>query len=612
LARKNGEGQKEMKKTVECRQELLRENHKFELQDVAEPNLYRDYFPYSEVPKLPFNHRVVPTELPEDIFITDTTFRDGQQSRPPYTAQEIVEIFDFLHRMSGPNGVIRQSEFFLYSDKDKEAVRLCLERGYQFPEVTGWIRAVKSDFQLVKDMGLKETGILVSCSDYHIFLKLNMSRKQAMAKYLEVVKAALDAGVRPRCHFEDITRADFFGFVIPFAQELMRLSEESKIPIKIRACDTMGYGVPYVGAALPRGVPEIIYSLRRYAGVPSELLEWHGHNDFHKGLINATTAWLYGCSSANGALLGFGERTGNTPVEALLIEYISMLGHTNGVDTAAITEMAEYFSRKLKVHIPTNYPFVGADFNNTAAGIHADGVLKNEEIYNIFDTTNILNRPMGVIITDKSGIAGIAYWANSFLGLAADKKVDKRHPGIAKIHKWVTEQYAEGRTTNISRDEMAEKVKKHLPEYMVSDLDIMKQKARDIAVHLVEGVVESDGFRKMDKKGMEKSMQKLVDDNPFIQFAYVVNTDARKVTKNITQIVDRATYEHFGLEDDFSDRTWFINPMKDGQTFVTNFYTSKITGALAITVSTPIRDKNEDIAGVLGIDIKFEDLVKAE
>ena len=591
---------------------LLRERIKFELQDVSEPNLFREYFPYSEVPKLPFSDRIVPMELPKDIFITDTTFRDGQQSRPPYTPAEMAAIFDFLHKMSGPNGVIRQTEFFLYSDKDKEAVRLCMERGYRFPEITGWIRAVKSDFQLVKDMGLKETGILVSCSDYHIFLKLNMTRQKAMEQDLSVIKAALDAGIIPRCHFEDITRADFNGFVIPFAQELMRLSEDARIPIKIRACDTMGYGVPYTGAALPRGVPEIMYALRHHAGVPPELLEWHGHNDFHKGLVNATTAWLYGCSSANGALLGFGERTGNTPVEALLVEYASITGTTNGADLTAITEMAGYFQRELKFNVPTNFPFVGADFNNTAAGIHADGAMKNEEIYNIFDTTKLLNRPMGVIITDKSGIAGIALWANNYLGLSGDNAVDKRHPGVAKIHKWVMEQYAQGRTTNISRDEMAEKVKKHLPEFLVSDLDVIKQKARDVAVHLIEDVVVEEAFKKRDKNGMEKTLQRLLDENPFIQFAYVVNTEGRKVTKNLTQIIDRATYEHFGLDEDFSDRSWFINPMKDGKTFVTNFYTSKITGALAITVSTPVRDHEDDIIGVLGIDMKFEDLVKAE
>lgn len=151
-------------------------------------------------------------------------------------------MFDLLHRLSGPRGVIRQTEFFLYSEKDREAVRVCQEKGYPFPEITAWIRAVEKDFELVKKMGIRETGILTSCSDYPIHLKLGMNRKQAMEQYLSVVKAALDAGIRPRCHFEDITRADLYGFVIPFAQALVRLSEESGIPIKVRLCDTMGYG----------------------------------------------------------------------------------------------------------------------------------------------------------------------------------------------------------------------------------------------------------------------------------------------------------------------------------------------------------------------------------
>ena len=115
-----------------------------------------------------------------------------------------------------------------------------------------------------------------------------------MDKYLGIVKDALALGIRPRCHFEDITRADFYGFVVPFANELMRLMAEAKTPIKIRMCDTMGYGVPYPGAALPRSVPGIVYGLRFYSGVPSELLEWHGHNDFHKVEVNAATAWLDG------------------------------------------------------------------------------------------------------------------------------------------------------------------------------------------------------------------------------------------------------------------------------------------------------------------------------
>ena len=584
----------------------------FELKDVKEPSLYRVIFPFSSVPKIMFEDRLIQANLPKDIWITDTTFRDGQQSRPPYTPKQIVTIFDFMHRMSGPKGVVRQTEFFLYSEKDREAVRLCKERGYRFPEITGWIRANKNDFKLVKEMGLKETGILTSCSDYHIFLKLNMSRKDALKAYLDIVRTSLEHGIVPRCHLEDITRADFYGFVIPFAQELMKLSEEAKTPVKIRACDTMGYGFPFPGTALPRGVPEIFYALIHDGGVPSELLEWHGHNDFHKVLINGVAAWMYGCSSVNGALLGFGERTGNTPIEALLIDYISLTGDEAGIDTAAITEMAEYFRQELNFDIPHNYPFVGSEFNSTSAGIHADGMMKNEEIYNIFDTTKILKRPMGVIITDKSGVAGIAHWVNSHLGLDERMRIDKRHPGLAKINKWVMEQYEQGRTTSISPDELIDKAKKYLSEYFVSDLDRLKKKASEVARHIVEAFVERPDIRSMDPAKQEPVMEKLQKEDPYIQFAYVVNAQGKKITRNITDIENKAKFETAGLGDDFSDRPWFISPMKDGKSFVSDFYTSKITGALCITVSAPIANEHSDIIGVFGVDIRFEDLVRAE
>ncbi|HOV68847.1 MAG TPA: 2-isopropylmalate synthase, partial [Clostridia bacterium] len=316
--------------------------YKYTLQDVEKPNLYRQLFDYDSIPKISFNHRLVPMFTPSQLWITDTTFRDGQQSCSPFTVEQIVHLYKLLHRLGGEKGIIRQSEFFIYTKKDQEAVERCMELGYEYPEVTSWIRANEKDFELVKKMGVKETGILVSCSDYHIFNKMGLTRSKAMDKYLGIVKSALSHNIRPRCHFEDITRADFYGFVVPFATELMKLSREANIPIKIRACDTLGYGVSYPGTALPRSVQGIIYGLNHYAGVPSELLEWHGHNDFYKAVTNAATAWLYGCSGVNCALLGIGERTGNCPVEAMAIEYAALRGMNDGMDFTAITEIADY------------------------------------------------------------------------------------------------------------------------------------------------------------------------------------------------------------------------------------------------------------------------------
>lgn len=584
----------------------------YKLHDPQEPNLLREIFPYTEVCKTPFDHVHIMPEPCDEMLITDTTFRDGQQARPPYTVQQISTIFDFLHRLSGPKGVIRQAEFFLYTQKDKEAVWVCREKGYKFPEITGWIRANKADLQLVKEMGLRETGILTSISDYHIFLKLKKTRAKALEDYLAIVKACLEDGITPRCHFEDITRADIYGFCVPFAMELMKLREESGIDIKIRLCDTLGYGVPYSGAALPRSVARIVHTMIHDAGVPGHLLEWHGHNDFHKALINASTAWLYGCGAVNGTLLGFGERTGNTPIEALLIERISLRGTQDGIDTHAITEMAEYFEKELHVHIPRNYPLIGADFTATSAGIHADGLLKNEEIYNIFDTDRILGRPISVIVSDKSGTAGIAHWVNTRLKLKGDKAIDKKHPGIVKIYKKVMQEYENGRITSMSDDEIEILARKYLPEFFPSGFAKLESRARELALHLAEALVEQPTIRSMDPAQIELTLTKILEENPFIQFLYVVNTEGKKITKNITHLKYKAQYATHLLEEDFSDRSWFIEPMQDGKCHVSPFYTSKVTGALCITVSAPIRNDSDEIIGILGIDIRFEDLAKME
>lgn len=444
------------------------EEHIYRLADVEEPNTFRNLFPYDEVPKIAFNNRIVPHNMPEQIWITDTTFRDGQQSRAPYTTEQIVTIYDYLHQLGGPKGIIRASEFFLYTKKDRDAVYKCLERGYKFPEVTSWIRANRNDFQLVKEIGLKETGILVSCSDYHIFYKMKMTRQQAMFHYLHIVRECLEFGISPRCHLEDITRSDMFGFVIPFCLELMRLQEQYKIPVKIRACDTMGYGVNFSGAVMPRAVQGIIYGLTTHAGVSSENLEWHGHNDFYKAVTNSTTAWLYGCSGVNTSLFGIGERTGNTPLEAMVFEYAQLKGSLDGMDTTVITDLAEYFEKEIGEKIPERTPFVGKNFNVTRAGIHADGLLKNQEIYNIFDTEKFLKRPPLVAVSNTSGLAGIAHWINNYYRLSEERKVDKNSELVIKLKKWVDEQYEDGRVTVISDEELIAAIERYCQELEIT------------------------------------------------------------------------------------------------------------------------------------------------
>jgi isopropylmalate/homocitrate/citramalate synthase len=128
------------------------------------------------------------------------------------------------------------------------------------------------------------------------------------------------------------------------------------------------------------------------------------------------------------------------------------------MDPTAITEIAEYFEKEMGYDIPPMTPFVGRNFNVTRAGIHADGLLKDEEIYNIFDTKKILNRSATVMLSKTSGLAGIAYWINENYHLSANEAIDKKDPLVVAMKEWIDAEYESGRQTALSNGEIEEKL----------------------------------------------------------------------------------------------------------------------------------------------------------
>jgi hypothetical protein len=282
------------------------------------------------------------------------------------------------------------------------------------------------------------------------------------------------------------------------------------------------------------------------------------------------------------------------------------------MDLSAITKLAEYFRDEIHYRIPYNMPLVGRDFNITRAGIHADGAIKNEEIYNIFDTGKILNRPPSVAVTDKSGTSGIIYWIQTQTDLDTDS-LTKHHPGVVNIRDWVDSLYRDGRSTSISSDEMLAAVKLHLPHLFKSKFDRIKERVASISREMLIRMVNNPDVRSMDPVRQKPVLENYIVKVPYIKYLYVTDTAGIKMTQNIAHPYDRAKYDkEFNLHQDFSDRSWFINPMKDGQAYVTDFYISRIDGILCITVSAPIRNHREEIVGVLGCDIRFEDAAKLE
>ncbi len=418
----------------------------------AQPEYFLEIFPRDAFPRFGWTNR--PAELPAATWTTETTHRDGQQGGLPLTAEQSLQIYNLLCRFTGDSGAIRQAEFFAYRPSDRAALEGALERYRSGApiEPTTWIRAAVKDVELIRQLGVKETGMLASASDYHTFHKFKPGgRGQAAAAYLDAVRMTVDAGIRPRIHLEDATRAST-DFILPFIEAVQQSTApygEALRP-KIRVCDTMGLGLPYDDVELPRSVPRMIRLLRE-AGIRSEELEFHPHNDTGLVVANCLAAVRAGCAVINGTSLGKGERTGNAPLEQVLLHLIGM-GYfaAEQPDFTALNDLAALYAG-MGEPIPPKYPLYGRDAHRTRAGVHADGLNKFWWMYAPFNVPALIGRPLEVSITKDSGTAGLVFLIKQHLGI----ELAKDHPEITALYEWVTAEFDAGRQTAIEWEEIA-------------------------------------------------------------------------------------------------------------------------------------------------------------
>ena len=426
--------------------------------DPPTPEYFLDDFPREGWPRVRFadptgTPTTTPTSIPSQAWTTETTHRDGQQGGLPLDADTSVAIYDLLCRFTGDSGAVRQAEFFVYRDHDRRALEAAIERwhGGAPIEPTTWIRARRDDVARVAALGVRETGMLASASDYHTFHKFRPGGRRAAAEtYLAAVDLALDHGLRPRLHLEDATRAPS-EFVVPFVQAVMdrAASYGREQRPKFRVCDTLGVGLPWEAAALPRGVPARIRELRAL-GLEAEDLEFHPHDDTHLVVANSLAAVMAGCAVVNGTMLGKGERSGNAPLEGVLLHLIGLGLVGEAPDFPVLNDLAALYER-LGTPLAPSYPLFGRDAHRTRAGIHADGLNKFWWMYAPFDVPRLLGRPLEVTLTQDSGAAGIQFLVARHLGIDLSKN-DAR---LATLLAWVDARFAEGRATGIDWEEFA-------------------------------------------------------------------------------------------------------------------------------------------------------------
>jgi len=421
------------------------------ISDPDAPEYYPESFPRDTFPRMVWTER--PATLPEAAWTTETTHRDGQQGGLPLTAEQSLAIYDILCRFTGDSGAIRQAEFFVYRPSDRAALEGALGR-YRAGapiEPTTWIRATAKDVALIRTLGVAETGMLASASDYHTFHKFKPGgRRQAAETYLEAVKITLDAGIRPRLHLEDATRAPM-AFMQPFIEAVQAIAAPygPSLRPKFRVCDTMGLGLPYEDVALPRSIPRIFRELRSM-GLQPEDLEFHPHNDTWLVVANCLAAIREGCAVINGTSLGKGERTGNAPLEGVLMHLIGM-GYfaEKQPDFTALNDLVTLYA-DMGEGIPAKYPLYGRDAHRTRAGVHADGLNKFWWMYAPFNVPQLLGRPLEVSLTKDSGVAGLIFLIRQHLGV----ELSKDDSALNAAYQWMMGEFDNGRQTSIEWEEI--------------------------------------------------------------------------------------------------------------------------------------------------------------
>jgi isopropylmalate/homocitrate/citramalate synthase len=418
----------------------------------ATPEYFEQSFPRDAFPAYVWSDGRPPT-LPDAVWTTETTHRDGQQGGLPLSTERSLRIYDIMCRFTGTSGAIRQAEFFVYRPSDRAALEGALERyhGGAPIEPTTWIRATAKDVALIGSLGVRETGMLASASDYHTFHKFTPGgRNQAARTYLDAVRTALDAGIRPRLHLEDATRAPM-DFMAPFIEAVLALAEPfgAALRPKFRICDTMGLGLPDEDVALPRGIPRLFAAMRALGLRPADL-EFHPHNDTWLVVANCLAAVRAGCGVVNGTLLGKGERTGNAPLEGVLLHLLGMSYFAGEKpDFTALNDLAALYA-EMGEPVPPKYPLYGRDAHRTRAGVHADGLNKFWWMYAPFNVPELLGRPLEVSLTKDSGVAGLVFVLRQHLGL----DVAKDDPRLQAVYAWLLAEFDNGRQTSVEWEEL--------------------------------------------------------------------------------------------------------------------------------------------------------------
>ncbi|MCL2757236.1 MAG: homocitrate synthase [Coriobacteriia bacterium] len=300
------------------------------------------------------------------VYFDDTTLRDGEQTaNVVFSSEEKIQIARTLDEIG-----IDQIEAGIpaMGGDEKELITEIAHMGLR-ASVLGWNRANVKDIQESLDCGVSAVAISLATSDIHINTKLRRSRPWVLDTIKECTAFAKAAGVYVSVNAEDASRTDF-DFLVDFA-----LAAKSEGANRLRFCDT-------IGVLDPLRTYEVIRRLREATDME---IEMHTHNDFGMAVANALAGFQGGATWANTTIGGLGERAGNAAFEELVMALKILEGmELSHIDTKRFIEFVTYVTKASSREVHPAKAIVGSNIFVHESGIHADGIIKNPETYELF------------------------------------------------------------------------------------------------------------------------------------------------------------------------------------------------------------------------------------
>jgi 2-isopropylmalate synthase len=391
----------------------------------------------------------------EQIYIFDTTLRDGEQS--PGASMSIEQKFEVAIQLARLGVDAIEAGFPVSSPRQFDACKMIADK-VKGPAITALARAVEKDleaaYQSIKDAERKRIHTFIASSPIHMKHKLKKEPEDVLEMACKAVRWARQRVDEVEFSPEDATRSE-----LPFLCRLVEgVIEAGANTVNIP--DTVGYSIPEEFGTFIRDIME---------GVPNidkAVLSVHCHNDLGLAVANSIAAVKNGARQVEVTVNGIGERAGNASLEEFVMALKvrqDLMPFTTRIDTHQIYHSSKLLSNIIGFPIPRNKPIVGENAFAHESGIHQDGMIKHRSTYEIMTPEDVGREASTLVLGRHSGKHGFHRRLEELGLILSDENLDKAYQHFLDLADRKKEVYDDDLYV-IVRDQIGE----HLDTYELS------------------------------------------------------------------------------------------------------------------------------------------------